>query len=64
MVHNVKRTNKMHCNIYDEYIMYIVVLCFGCIYFIGVIHARKMEQVTIISVQKAKATSTYAHKNT
>ena len=54
----------MHCNIYDEYTMNIVAQVFGYIWVTGLIHARKMEQVTIINVQQANATSTYAHKNT
>jgi len=41
-------------NIYDEYIINILTRVFGYIYVIGLILARKMEQVTIINVQTEK----------
>ena len=56
MVLNVKRTTKMYYNIYDEYIINIVVHVFGYIYVIGLIHAPRMEQVTIINVQQTNGT--------
>jgi hypothetical protein len=45
----------MQYNFSDEYFIKIVVDCFGYIYIIGLIHTRKMEQVTITNVRQANA---------